>query len=194
MYNRASPSRRPPRGRWRRGGASGDAPGVSRLALISSFVDPFNLRPRKREKCRGEWQSARNRVRVPSAPAARNNIRPARRTLGPIGLAGPRYRAERSFSPAAIFTRDSGALWASNGGRVILNNSSYRRNAQVRVCQTAGYARRRARSAALEDRSSEIPGRWAGSRHAPATSLYFVVRLRSVAPFPFPCPPCTPCR
>lgn len=39
----------------------------------------------------------------------------------------------------AIFGRDSGALWASNGERVILNNSSYRRNAQVRTASPAEY-------------------------------------------------------
>lgn len=32
--------------------------------------------------------------------------------------------------------QQSDALWASNGGRVILNNSSYRRNAQVCVLDT----------------------------------------------------------
>jgi len=101
----------------------------------------------------------------------------------------PRYRAERSFSPVAIFTRDSGALWASNGGRVILNNSSYRRNAQVRVCRTTGYARRRARFAAPERRPFGIPSDGWNPRLCPATSFDFAVRPRSVASIPFPPPP-----
>lgn len=38
-----------------------------------------------------------------------------------------------AFLGAIFGSRQCGALWASNGERVILNNSSYRRNAQVRT-------------------------------------------------------------
>lgn len=106
---------------------------VSHLLLSDSISDLFNLRPRKCENVattRGVLQ-----------------IEFALRAYLPLiifVLATPNRVRDRvivrkvGHFPQRNFQRDSGAVWASNGGRVILNNSSYRRNTQVRVLSTGG--------------------------------------------------------
>lgn len=103
--------------------------------MSGSISDSFNLRPRKREKCHSHVSQSvsTNRVKFAIIHSYRRSI-----NANPGSRVISRGRELVVFL-GAIFGRDSGALWASNGERVILNNSSYRRNAQVRIASPAEY-------------------------------------------------------